>query len=94
MTEYLNCTERFVIVEGLANLCTLSFCFEENGITYTPDQIVVSNGAKQSIAPTVLVDCSPGDEIFRALAYLHNSIGVCHRDIKPQNYWSILTSTS
>ncbi|KAL1350874.1 hypothetical protein HN51_014851 [Arachis hypogaea] len=24
-------------------------------------------------------------QIFRALAYLHNSIGVCHRDIKPQN---------
>ncbi|KAK6937224.1 Protein kinase domain, partial [Dillenia turbinata] len=24
-------------------------------------------------------------QIFRALAYLHGSIGVCHRDIKPQN---------
>ncbi|PWA42085.1 glycogen synthase kinase-3 [Artemisia annua] len=24
-------------------------------------------------------------QIFRALAYIHNSIGVCHRDIKPQN---------
>ncbi|MFS8012812.1 putative protein-serine/threonine kinase CMGC-GSK family [Helianthus anomalus] len=24
-------------------------------------------------------------EIFRALAYIHGSIGVCHRDIKPQN---------
>ncbi|KAB5520083.1 hypothetical protein DKX38_024402 [Salix brachista] len=23
--------------------------------------------------------------ICRALAYIHNSIGVCHRDIKPQN---------
>ncbi|XLR07553.1 hypothetical protein S83_035491, partial [Arachis hypogaea] len=22
--------------------------------------------------------------IFRALAYLHNNIGICHRDIKPQ----------
>ncbi|THG12289.1 hypothetical protein TEA_001476 [Camellia sinensis var. sinensis] len=24
-------------------------------------------------------------QIFRALAYIHNGIGVCHRDIKPQN---------
>ncbi|KAJ0724941.1 putative shaggy-related protein kinase NtK-1 CMGC-GSK family [Helianthus annuus] len=24
-------------------------------------------------------------KIFRALAYIHGSIGVCHRDIKPQN---------
>ncbi|KAI4365722.1 hypothetical protein MLD38_021686 [Melastoma candidum] len=24
-------------------------------------------------------------QIFRALAYIHNCIGVCHRDIKPQN---------
>lgn len=26
-----------------------------------------------------------GYQIFRALAYIHGSIGVCHRDIKPQN---------
>ena len=37
---------------------------EENGITYTPDQIVVSNGAKQSIAQAVLGVCSPGDEVI------------------------------
>ena len=24
-------------------------------------------------------------QICRALAYIHNGIGVCHRDIKPQN---------
>lgn len=24
-------------------------------------------------------------QIFRALSYIHNCIGVCHRDIKPQN---------
>ncbi|KAL4020406.1 hypothetical protein IC575_019181 [Cucumis melo] len=24
-------------------------------------------------------------QICRALSYIHNSIGVCHRDIKPQN---------
>ncbi|XP_039022178.1 glycogen synthase kinase-3 homolog MsK-3-like, partial [Hibiscus syriacus] len=28
-------------------------------------------------------------QICRALAYIHNSIGVCHRDIKPQIYWYV-----
>ncbi|KAK0601498.1 hypothetical protein LWI29_024831 [Acer saccharum] len=37
---------------------------EENGISYTPDQILVSNGAKQSILQAVIVVCSPGDEVI------------------------------
>ncbi|KAL3613413.1 hypothetical protein CASFOL_042676 [Castilleja foliolosa] len=37
---------------------------EENGISYEPDQIVVSNGAKQSILQAVLAVCSPGDEVL------------------------------
>ncbi|KAH6830588.1 aspartate aminotransferase [Perilla frutescens var. hirtella] len=37
---------------------------EENGISYTPDQILVSNGAKQSIVQAVLAVCSPGDEVI------------------------------
>uniref|UniRef100_A0A1D1Z801 Bifunctional aspartate aminotransferase and glutamate/aspartate-prephenate aminotransferase n=2 Tax=Anthurium amnicola TaxID=1678845 RepID=A0A1D1Z801_9ARAE len=36
---------------------------EENGLSYTPDQILVSNGAKQSILQAVLAVCSPGDEV-------------------------------
>ncbi|KAG5548531.1 hypothetical protein RHGRI_014024 [Rhododendron griersonianum] len=36
---------------------------EENGISYTPDQILVSNGSKQSILQAVLAVCSPGDEV-------------------------------
>ncbi|RWR93039.1 bifunctional aspartate aminotransferase and glutamate/aspartate-prephenate aminotransferase-like protein [Cinnamomum micranthum f. kanehirae] len=36
---------------------------EENGLTYTPDQILVSNGAKQCILQSVLAVCSPGDEV-------------------------------
>ncbi|PON65288.1 Glycine dehydrogenase (decarboxylating) [Parasponia andersonii] len=35
---------------------------EENGITYTSDQILVSNGAKQSIVQATIAVCSPGDE--------------------------------
>ncbi|MBA0782504.1 hypothetical protein Gotri_000383 [Gossypium trilobum] len=42
---------------------------EENGISYTPDQIVVSNGAKQSILQAVLAVCSPGDEVIIPAPY-------------------------
>lgn len=37
---------------------------EENGLTYSTDEIVVSNGAKQSILQSVLAVCSPGDEVI------------------------------
>jgi aspartate/glutamate/aspartate-prephenate aminotransferase len=37
---------------------------EENGIHYTPEEVVVSNGAKQSIWQAVLATCCPGDEII------------------------------
>ncbi|XP_016480150.2 LOW QUALITY PROTEIN: bifunctional aspartate aminotransferase and glutamate/aspartate-prephenate aminotransferase [Nicotiana tabacum] len=37
---------------------------EENELSYTPDQILVSNGAKQSIVQAVLAVCSPGDEVL------------------------------
>ncbi|XP_055833658.1 bifunctional aspartate aminotransferase and glutamate/aspartate-prephenate aminotransferase isoform X3 [Solanum dulcamara] len=42
---------------------------EENGLSYTPDQIVVSNGAKQSIVQAVLAVCSPGDEVLIPAPY-------------------------
>uniref|UniRef100_A0A0V0IG01 Bifunctional aspartate aminotransferase and glutamate/aspartate-prephenate aminotransferase n=2 Tax=Solanum TaxID=4107 RepID=A0A0V0IG01_SOLCH len=42
---------------------------EENGLSYTPDQIVVSNGAKQSSVQAVLAVCSPGDEVLIPAPY-------------------------
>ena len=36
----------------------------ENGLDYTPDQIVVSNGAKQCITNTCLALLNPGDEVL------------------------------
>lgn len=36
----------------------------DNGLDYAPDQIVVSNGAKQSIANVVLSIVNPGDEVI------------------------------
>eukprot|EP01018_Ginkgo_biloba_P041242 Gb_00073 [translate_table: standard] len=35
---------------------------EENDLEYTANQIVISNGAKQSIMQAILAVCSPGDE--------------------------------
>ncbi|KAK6924114.1 Aminotransferase, class I/classII [Dillenia turbinata] len=42
---------------------------EENGVTYTPDQILVSNGAKQAIFQAILAVCSPGDEVIIPAPY-------------------------
>lgn len=36
----------------------------ENGLEYTPDQIVVSNGAKQSIINVMMSIINPGDEVI------------------------------
>lgn len=36
----------------------------ENGLHYTPEQIVVSNGAKQAIANACLALLNPGDEVI------------------------------
>lgn len=43
---------------------------EENGLSYKPDEILVSNGAKQSIMQAVLAVCSPGDEVLFSLMIL------------------------
>ncbi len=37
---------------------------EENGLDYAPDQIVVSNGAKQSLANIAQAVLNPGDEVI------------------------------
>lgn len=37
---------------------------DENGLVYSTDEILVSNGAKQSILQAVLAVCSPGDEVI------------------------------
>lgn len=41
----------------------------ENGLEYAPAQIVVSNGAKQSIANAVLALVNPGDEVIIPAPY-------------------------
>ncbi len=41
----------------------------ENGLTYTPEQIVVSNGAKQSIINVMMSIVNPGDEVIVLAPY-------------------------
>ena len=41
----------------------------ENGLDYKPDQIVVSTGAKQSIANVVMSLVDPGDEVIMPIPY-------------------------
>lgn len=41
----------------------------DNNLVYTPDQIVVSNGAKQSIGFSILAVVNPGDEVIIPAPY-------------------------
>lgn len=41
----------------------------DNGLTYTPDQIVVSTGAKQSLINVILSLINPGDEVIIPAPY-------------------------
>jgi aspartate aminotransferase len=41
----------------------------DNGLSYTPNQIVVSTGAKQSLANVALVLLNPGDEVILPAPY-------------------------
>ncbi|MBS9768374.1 MAG: pyridoxal phosphate-dependent aminotransferase [Flavobacteriaceae bacterium] len=41
----------------------------DNGLTYAPNQIVVSTGAKQSIANVAMVLLNPGDEVLLPAPY-------------------------
>ncbi len=42
---------------------------KDNGLDYSPDQIVVSNGAKQSIANVFMAILNPGDEVIVLTPY-------------------------
>jgi aspartate aminotransferase len=52
----------------LREACARKF-LEQNGLHYTPDQIIVSTGAKQSIANVVLSLIDPGDEVIIPAPY-------------------------
>lgn len=58
-------------IPGYADLReTISAKFQrDNNLPYSPDQIVVSTGAKQSIANVVLCTINPGDEVLLPAPY-------------------------
>lgn len=61
----------YMPVNGYAELReAISKKFErDNGLAYTPEEIVVSTGAKQSIANAVLSLVDPGDEVILPAPY-------------------------
>ncbi len=62
---------RYTPVPGIAPL-RKAICEKlqkENGLSYTPEQIIVSNGAKQSVCNTLLALCDDGDEIIIPAPY-------------------------
>ena len=42
---------------------------KDNGLTYTPSQVIVSNGAKQCLSNVALVMLNPGDEVILPTPY-------------------------
>lgn len=58
-------------VDGYADLkdAIITKFKRDNNLTYKPDQIVVSTGAKQSLANIALVMINPGDEVILPAPY-------------------------
>jgi len=57
----------------------------DNGLVYTPEQIVVSTGAKQSIANAVLSIINPGDEVIIPTPYwvtYSELVKLCQGEVK------------
>lgn len=62
---------RYSPVPGYASLkeAIVEKLHNENGLDYAPSQIVVSNGAKQSVCNTLLALVNPGDEVIIPAPY-------------------------
>lgn len=62
---------KYTAVSGIAELRTAiaNNIKEMHGITYTPDQIIVSTGAKQSLSLALSAILNPGDEVLLPSPY-------------------------
>lgn len=62
---------RYSPVPGYADLrkAIVAKLKNENGLDYTTDEILVSNGAKQSVCNTVMALVNPGDEVIIPAPY-------------------------
>jgi len=62
---------KYTVSSGMIELrqAICSKLFKDNQLSYTPSQIVVSNGAKHSLLNTFLGICEPGDEVIIVAPY-------------------------
>lgn len=64
---YTHYTENMGLPELREKICAK--LQRENGLSYTPEQVLCSNGAKQSIALAIHALCGPGDEVLIPAPY-------------------------
>ena len=50
----------------------------DNNLVYAPSQVVVSTGAKQSIANVCMVLLNPGDDVILPVSYTHLTLPTIH----------------
>ncbi|MGX8706400.1 MAG: pyridoxal phosphate-dependent aminotransferase, partial [bacterium] len=73
--EYINDAGKFAIDAGITRYTPVAgtldlrerICeklYRDNGVTYTPADIMVSNGAKQTLFTALSALCNPGDEVL------------------------------
>lgn len=57
--------------DGIIDLkeAIIAWMTERRGLKYTPDQIVVTCGAKHAVAQAILAVCNPGDEVLLPAPY-------------------------
>ena len=62
---------KYTAVDGIPEL-KKAICAKfarENGLTYTPDQITVGTGGKQTLYNALMATCNPGDEVIIPAPY-------------------------
>ena len=62
---------KYTAVDGIAEL-KAAICgkfLRENGLTYTPGQITVGTGGKQTLYNALMATCNPGDEVIIPAPY-------------------------
>jgi aspartate/methionine/tyrosine aminotransferase len=64
---YTHYTENMGLIELREAICRKLEA--DNGLSYAPDEILCSNGAKQSVALTIMALCRPGDEVLIPAPY-------------------------
>ncbi|KAI3694689.1 hypothetical protein L1987_77658 [Smallanthus sonchifolius] len=90
--SYLNRTEAANVEKIVTTFLRSGVVPSQIGVItpYEEETVVLERDAATALivgdrVPYIILKTAKGAKIFRALAYIHDSIGVCHGDIKPQN---------